>query len=124
MTKQNESKTANKKQNKGASVRITGEDAKLLKALRARIKGKPGVGNVRAGEIVSVALRLVGDAQVRELQERAVTTKHKKEQLRQKYVAARGPISPKDFEGFMTTPAYAEFLLEQHKLEAVRPLSA
>jgi hypothetical protein len=124
MTKQTEGKAGNKKQAKGASVRITGEDAKLLKAIRSRIKSKPGVGNVRAGEIVSMALRLVGEAQVRELQERAVTTKHKKEQLRQKYVAARGAISPKEFEEFMTTPGYAEFLLEQHKLESTQPLSA
>ena len=124
MSKQNEGKAGTKKHTKGASVRITGEDAKLLKALRSHIKSRPGVGNVRAGEIVSVALRLVGEEQVRELQERAVTTKHKKEQLRQKYVAARGAISPKEFEEFMTTPEYAEFLLEQHKLEAVQPISA
>lgn len=124
MTKQNEGKTGNKKHTKGASVRITGEDAKLLKALRSQIKSKPGVGNVRVGEIVALALRLVGEAQVRELQERAVTTKHKKEQLRQKYVTARGAISPKSFDEFMTTPAYAEFLLEQHKLESAQLLSA
>ena len=124
MTKQNESKATNKKHSKGASVRITGDDAKLLKALRARIKSKTGVGNVRAGEIVSVALRLLGEDQVRELQERAVTAKHKKEQLRQKYVALRGPISPKEFDEFMTTAEYAEFLLEQHRSEAAQPLSA
>lgn len=118
------SKGKSKASEKRTSIRIEGEDAKLLKVLRARILSKPGVGNVRAGEIVSVALRLVGDAQVRELQERAMTAKHKKEQLRQKYVAARGPISMNEFDEFMMTPSYAEFLLEQHKLESAHPLSA
>jgi DNA-directed RNA polymerase subunit L len=118
------SKAKSKSNDKKASIRINGEDARLLKALRTRIKSKPGVGAVSGSEIVSVALRLMGDAQVRELQERAVTTKHKKEELRQKYVATRGPISTKGFEAFMTTPAYAEFLLEQHKLASVMPLSA
>ena len=118
------SKAKVKTNEKKTSIRISGEDAKLLKALRARIKSKPGVGSVRIDEIVSVALRLVGDAQVCELQERAVTTQHKKEQLRQKYVAIRGPISPKEFEEFMTTPEYAEFLLVQHKQEFAQPLSA
>jgi hypothetical protein len=118
------SKGKTKMNDKKVSVRINGEDAKLLKALRARIKSKPGVGSVCVGEIVSVALRLVGEVQVSELQERAVTAKYKKEQLRQKYVALRGPISPKEFDEFMTTAEYAEFLLEQHKSEAIRPISA
>lgn len=118
MMKTNETKNGNKKPSKGASVRITNEDAKLLKSLRARIRSKPGVGNVRVGEIVAVALRLVGDAQVREMQEQAMTTQHRKEQLRQKYVATRGPISEKDFEEFMMTPEYAEFLLEQRRSES------
>lgn len=118
------SRAKSKSNDKKTSIRINGEDARLLKALRSRIKSKPGVGAVCGSDIVSVALRLVGDAQVRELQERSVTTKHKREELRQKYVAGRGAISPKEFEAFMTTPDYAEFLLEQHKLASVRPLSA
>lgn len=118
------SKAKTKMNEKKTSIRISGDDAKLLKALRARIKSKPGVGAVSGSEIVSVALSLVGDEQVRELQERAVTTKHKKEQLRQKYIAARGAISPKEFEEFMTTAAYAEFLLEQHRGESAHSLSA
>lgn len=124
MSKTNESKNSSKKNGKGASVRITGEDAKLLKALRARIRSKAGVGNVRAGEIVAIALRLVGDIQVRELQDRAVTRDHRKEQLRQKYVALRGPISKKEFDDFMMTAEYAEFLLEQRKTEATAQISA
>src|SRR3989338_7178197 len=118
MTKTNEAKIGSKKQSKGASVRITNEDAKLLKSLRARIRSRSGVGNVRAGEIVAKALRLMGDNEVRELQEQAMTTQHRKEQLRQKYVALRGPISEKDFEEFMMTAAYAEFLLEQRNSES------
>jgi hypothetical protein len=118
------SKGKNKSSEKRTSIRIEGDDARLLKAIRARVLNRPGVGNVRAGEIVSMALRLVGDAQVRELQERAMTAKHKKEQLRQKYVSVRGPISAKDFDDFMMTPAYAEFLLEQHRRESAQPVSA
>jgi len=117
MTKTSENKFGNKKHAKGASVRITPEDAKLLKSLRARIRNKPGVGNVRAGEIVAVALRLIGDVQVQEMQAQAMTTQHRKEQLRQKYVTLRGPISEKEFEEFMMTAEYAEFLLEQRKSE-------
>lgn len=124
MSKTTESKNSSKKQSKGSSVRITGEDAKLLKAIRARIRGKAGVGNVNAGEIVSVALKLVGDVQIRELQEQAVTRDYRKEQLRQKYIALRGPISKKGFDDIMLTPEYAEFLLEQRKLEAVAQISA
>ena len=117
MKKTNESKNGNKKHTKGASIRITTEDARLQKSIRDRVRSKPGVGNVLAGEIVAKALRLVGEAQVREMQERAMTTQHRKEQLRQKYVALRGPISKKEFEDFMTTAEYAEFILEQRKSE-------
>lgn len=112
------SKSESKNSKKGSSVRINSEDAKLLKSIRARIKSKPGVGNVRAGEIVAKALRLFGEAEVREMQEQAMTARHRKEQLRQKYVALRGPISLKEFEKFMVTAEYAEFLLEQRKLES------
>jgi hypothetical protein len=124
MTKQNETKCISKKQAKGASVRIIGEDAKLLKAICAQINGKSGIRKVRTGEIISVSLRLFGEAQVREMQERAVTVKHRKELLRQKYIGARGPISAKEFEEFMTTEAYAEFLLEQRAVTSVAQISA
>lgn len=124
MAKTNENKGSSKKQTKGASVRITGEDAKLLKALRARINGKAGIRSVRAGEIVAKALRLIGDAQISEIQDQAVTAKHKKSLLRQKYIALRGQISSKEFDEFMTTPAYAEFLLEQCRAEGVLQASA
>ena len=124
MAKQNETKGVSKKQVKGASVRIIGEDAKLLKAIRAQINGKSGIRKVRTGEIIGVSLRLFGEEQVREMQDRAVTVKHRKELLRQKYVAARGPISAKEFEEFMTTEAYAEFLLEQRAVASVAQISA
>lgn len=124
MTKQNDSKGTTKKHGKGASVRITGEDAKLLKAIRAQINGKPGIRKVRAGEIISISLKLFGETQVREIQERAVTVKHRKELLRQKYIAIRGPISAKEFEEFMTTSDYAEFLLEQRGSGVVAQMSA
>lgn len=117
MKNQNERK-ASKKQIKGASVRITGEDAKLLKTIRARVNGKAGVRCVRAGEIVAVALRLIGDVQIREMQDQAVTATFRKDLLRQKYVAIHGSISAKEFDEFMMTSAYAEFLLAQTRLEA------
>ena len=61
---------------------------------------------------------------VRETQERAVTVKYRKELLRQKYISARGPISVKEFDEFMTTPEYAEFLLEQREPGNATRLSA
>ena len=39
-------------------------------------------------------------------------------------IPTMSPFNQKDFDDFMMTPAYAEFLLEQHRRESAQPVSA
>jgi len=124
MSKQIESKSGNKKSGKSSSVRLATEYAKKLKALHAEFNARSDIRHIKADEIIGLALSLITSTQIKEAQERAVTAKSRKERLRQKFIAIRGPISTKEFDEFMTTAEYAEFLLQQANLPIVTQVPA
>jgi hypothetical protein len=47
------------------------------------------------------------------MQDQSLSNEDRKEQLRQRYIEARGPISRDEFTGFMLTKEFFEFLAEQ-----------
>lgn len=106
-------KTNTKINAKNKSVRISLENQKKAeKVLVAANKKKLG-RKVKLDHVLAIALELLTDEHIRKLQDQSLSNEDRKEQLRQRYIIARGPISRDEFTGFMLTKEFFEFLAVQ-----------
>ena len=106
-------KTNTKINAKNKSVRINLENQKKAEKILAAANKKKLGRKVKLDHVLTIALELLTDEHIRKLQDQSLSNEDRKEQLRQRYIIARGPISRDEFTGFMLTKEFFEFLAEQ-----------
>jgi hypothetical protein len=113
------SKARVKTSTKCCSVRIKSDSKKAAKALLEKANKKDFGRTVKFDELFDLAIGLINSEHIELLQRRSMTNEDRKENLRQKYVALKGPISKDEFTGFMMTPQFQDFLRQQENLKSV-----
>ena len=112
--KEKTNKPKTKSDTKSASVRVR-QGAKERAALLLLAANKKKLGRkVKFEDLFELAIGLVTDEHVKLLQERSLTHEDRKEQLRQRYIELRGPISKDSFVGFLMSADFPEFMKEQN----------
>ena len=111
--KDKSSKASGKKNAGFCSVRIRSVSKERAEALLLASNKKKTGRKVKFDELFELAIGLVTDEHIKVLQERSLTHEDRKEILRQKYIAIRGPISTDEFTGFMMTQEFLGFVAEQ-----------
>ena len=81
-------------------------------ALLATINKKKSGRKVKFEELFELAVGLVAEEHVKVLQERSLTNEDRLEELRQKYIETRGPISKDQWLGFAMSAEFPLFLNE------------
>ena len=117
--KEKSSKTPVKTDAKSASIRVSLTAKKNAKEILKTVNKKGYGRNVRLSELLELAMTLIQPAHIQMLQEKSLSSDDRKEQMRQKYIATRGPISKAEFTDFQMTAAYIDFLSEQIPTEVV-----
>lgn len=97
------------------SVRINSEIQKKAERILLLANKKKVGRRVKIDHLLSLALDLVSEEDIKKLQNQSLTNEDRKEILRQKWVALNGPISKDEFTGFMMTEEYFNFV-SAHKL--------
>lgn len=98
---------------KNKSVRISLENQKKAERILATANKKKLGRKIKLDHLLAIALDLLADEHIRKLQDQSLSNEDRKEQLRQRYIEARGPISRDEFTGFMLTKEFFEFLAVQ-----------
>lgn len=106
-------KTNSKLSSKNKSVRIGLENQKKAEKILALANKKKLGRKVKLDHVLAIALDLVTEAHIKKMQDQSLSNEDRKEQLRQRYIIARGPISRDEFTGFMLTKDFSEFLVSQ-----------
>lgn len=109
-------KTSTKVNAKNKSVRISPENQKKFEKILILANKKKLGRKIKIDHVLAIALDLVTDEHIRRLQDQSLSNEDRKEQLRQKYIEARGPISRDEFTGFMLTREFSEFLEQQSQI--------
>ena len=105
---------SNSKMNiKNKSVRISVENQKKAEKLLGLANKKKIGRKIKLDHVLAIALDLVTEDHVRRMQDQSLSNEDRKEQLRQRYIEIRGPISRDEFTGFMLTKEFFEFVAEQ-----------
>lgn len=111
---ENKTGKANTKINaKNKSVRINLENQKKAEKILALANKKKLGRKIKLDQVLAIVFDLVTDEHIRKMQDQSLSNEDRKEQLRQRYIIARGPISRDEFTGFMLTKEFFEFLTEQ-----------
>jgi len=100
---------------KAKSVRINFEIQKKAERILLLANKKKVGRRVKIDHLLSLALDLVSEEDIKKLQNQSLTNEDRKEILRLKWVALNGPISKDEFTGFMMTEEYFNFV-SAHKL--------
>ncbi len=103
-------KSGGKKNASYCSVRIRAMAKERAKALLLAANKKKTGRKVKFDELIELALGLVTDEHIRVLQERSLTNEDRFEELRQKYLETRGPISKEEWLGFAMSAEFAQFI--------------
>ena len=98
---------------KNKSVRISLENQKKAEKILTLANKKKLGRKIKLDHVLAIALDLLTDEHIRKLQDQSLSNEDRKEQLRQRYIEARGPISRDEFTGFMLTKEFFEFLAVQ-----------
>ena len=106
-------KTNLKSNQKPKSIRINPEVQKKAERLLLSANKKKAGRKIKVDHLLSLALDLVSDEHIKKLQDQSLSNEDRKEQLRQRYIEFRGPISRDEFTGFMLTKEFSGFLVEQ-----------
>ncbi len=112
MNKQNDEKAPGKRSSKFSSIRISRDTRRKLENILL-IANKKAIGRkIKIEQALNLAIELVEEKHIKELQNRSMTNEDRKELLRQKYVELRGSISKDEFTGFMMKSEFLEFVKE------------
>jgi hypothetical protein len=79
---------------------------------------------VKFDDLIELAIGLVSDEHIKVLQERSLTNEDRVDQLRQRYIETRGPITEDQFIGFMLTADFHDFVMEQNSKSEVNTATA
>ena len=108
------SKIKGKSATKLKSIRIRSESKdRALDILNTANKKKLG-RKIKVEDLFDIAIGLVTDDHIKELQSKSLTNKNRQEILRQKYIETMGPITEDEFIGFTMSPDFSVFM-ETHK---------
>lgn len=108
-------KNNSKKLQKAKSFRVNFEtEKKASKLLIAANKKKFGK-KIKFDHLMALALDLITDNHLETLKSNSLTNEDRKEELRQKYIELRGPISKDAFTGFMMSSDFLKFRDEIEK---------
>lgn len=111
---ESKSTKANLKSNqKPKSIRINPEVQKKAEKLLLSANKKKAGRKIKVDQLLNLALDLVSDEHIKRLQDQSLSNEDRKEQLRQRYIEMRGPITCDEFTGFMLTKEFSGFLVEQ-----------
>lgn len=111
---ENETAKANTKvSSKNKSVRISMENQRKAEKILILANKKKLGRKIKLDHVLVIALDLLTNEHIRKLQDQSLSNEDRKEQLRQRYIEARGPISRDEFTGFMLTKEFFEFLAVQ-----------
>lgn len=105
-------KAKSKPASKWVSIRIKIETKKAAVAFRDEANKKAFGRSIKLDEVIEVGVSQLTNQHIVELQEKSMTNKDRKDQLRQRYIEMRGPTTEDQFIGFMMTAAFQEFLKE------------
>lgn len=106
-------KTKSRSVAKSASVRVRQEAKERATLLLVAANKKKAGRKIKFEDLFDLALSLVADEHLKLLQERSFTHEDRFEDLRQKYIETRGPISKQDWLGFAMSAEFPLFLSEQ-----------
>jgi hypothetical protein len=81
------------------TVRVSSETRKLAEGIVKTANEKPTGKKIKLDEVLQMGLGLIQQGHIEKLQENSLTHEDRKEILRQKYIAVRGPISKDEFTG-------------------------
>ncbi len=95
------------------SVRIRSASKERAVALLLASNKKKTGRKIKFDELFELAIGLVTDEHIKLLQERSLTNEDRFEELRQKYIETRGPVSKEQWLGFAMTAEFPLFLMEQ-----------
>lgn len=98
---------------KNKSVRISSENQKKAERILALANKKKLGRKIKLDHMLTIALDLLTEDHIRKMQDQSLSNEDRKEQLRQRYIEIRGPISRDEFTGFMLTKEFSGFLTEQ-----------
>jgi len=110
--KEKVSKPKSKSVAKSASVRVHQEAKERAALLLLAANRKKQGRKIKFEDLFELALGLVTDEHLKQLQECSLYNEDRKEILRQKYISVRGQISKYEFTEFMMTAVFHEFLKE------------
>lgn len=108
-----------KNQNKMKSTRLSPETLKKADRVLQMANKKTAGRKIKLDQVLCVALDLVNEEHVKELQTRSLTNADRQEILRKKYSEMYGPVTPEEFIGVTMTPAYFDFLKEHGQIVSV-----
>ncbi len=81
------------------TVRVSSETRKVAERIAKIANEKPTGRKIKLDEVLQAALSLIQQCHIQTMQDNSLSNEDRKEILRQKYIAVRGPISKDAFTG-------------------------
>jgi hypothetical protein len=118
-------KKSNARQSKKSVSLRVGHETKTKTDRKLEVANKKRCGRkIKADELLNLALDLVTEEHIKQLQEASLTNEDRRELLRQQYIETHGTISRDQFLGFMMTVEFQNFLKEHNSTQVIaRPAS-
>ncbi|MBX3034507.1 MAG: hypothetical protein KF865_11335 [Bdellovibrionaceae bacterium] len=108
-----------KNQNKMKSTRLSPETLRKADQVLQMANKKSAGRKIKLDQVLCVALDLVNEEHLKELQSRSLTNSDRREILRKKYSELHGPVTSEEFIGITMTPLFFDFLKEHGHIVSV-----
>jgi hypothetical protein len=99
-----------KAMNRKKAIRITLDTFTIADKFVDLANEKKIGGKIKIDQVLDLAVRLLNDSHVSQLQSSSLKNSDRQELMRQKYIKLYGQISKEDYIGFTMSDAYPEFL--------------
>ncbi len=99
-----------KAMNKKKAIRINMDTFTIADKFVDLANEKKIGGKIKIDQVLDLAVRLLNESHVSQLQSSSLKNSDRQELMRQKYIKLYGQISKEDYIGFTMTDAYSEFL--------------
>ena len=97
-------------------IRVKRDTKKKIESLLSTANKKSLGRKIKVDELLQLALSIVENSHIEQLQSASLSNEDRKEKLRQIYVKTRGQITKDEFTGFMMSSEFVEFLNENKEL--------
>ena len=105
----------NKNATKTETIRLRAEEYKVLHGLLQSANSKALGRKIVPSDILSIALALVNENHLKQLQRSSLRNKDLKSFYRTKYIEENGHITIDEFEGFVMSPEFSKFKKSHEK---------